>query len=427
MDRTDRTDEVDRIDKIDKMLLQALKASLLNKKVEWDEETSQEEWLRLFRQAEVHHILPLIYDAVYSCPAAKRLDPSFLTPFKRRTVQQVMTQTISTGEFLQLYQYLGEADIRPVMVKGIVCRELYPHPDYRVSGDEDMLIRPEDFERCHARMLEYGMALADPEQDIQEAYEVPYGKPGSPVYIELHKYLFSPDSEAYGELNMFFGNVHENPAEITVQGVPIFTMDHTSHFFYLICHAFKHFLHSGFGVRQVCDIVLYANEYGSRIDWNRVLEECRAIHAELFTAALLRIGEKYLVFDPRKACCPETWSGMEIDETMLLQDLLAAGVYGDADMSRKHSSNITLNMVSAQKQGKKGGTSVLRTVFPSAKSMSGRYPYLKRRPWLLPAAWADRLLKYRKETSRAADNDAASSVQIGNDRIALMRKYGIIK
>lgn len=415
------------MDKINKMFLQALKASLLKKRVKWDFQITQEEWMRLFHQAEIHHILPMIYDAVYDCPAAKRLDASFFIPFKKKTVQLVMAQTIKTSEFLQLYQYLRRADIRPVMVKGIICRELYPNPDYRISGDEDMLIRPEEFGACHGKLLEYGMTVADPGQDVQEACEVPYGKPGSPIYIELHKYLFPPDSEAYGEFNQFFENIHERTIEIVVQGIPVSAMEHTSHFFYLICHAFKHFMHSGFGIRQVCDLVLYANEYGSRIDWEKVLEECRAIHAELFTAALLRIGEKYLVFDPQKACFPAEWSSMEVDETMLLNDLLDAGIYGGADMNRKHSSNITLNVVSAQKSGKSGSTSVLRTVFPTVKNMSGRYPYLKKYPWMLPVAWADRIMKYRKEISRAAGDRAANSVQIGNDRVELMRQYGIIK
>ena len=53
--------------------------------------------------------------------------------FKRRIVQQVMIQTMKTSEFLQLYRFLAEAGIRPLVVKGIVCRELYPNPDYRAS------------------------------------------------------------------------------------------------------------------------------------------------------------------------------------------------------------------------------------------------------------------------------------------------------
>ena len=86
-------------------------------------------------------------------------------------------------------------------------------------------------------------------------------------------------------------------------------------FFYLICHAFKHFLHSGFGIRQVCDIILFANAYGDAIDWERVLKQCREIQADLFAAALFGIGEKYLTFDPERAHYTESWREIQVDET----------------------------------------------------------------------------------------------------------------
>ena len=425
------------MDKIDKLFLKALKASLCNKKVNWDFEIGTEEWLRLFRQSEIHHVLPMIYDAVYDCPSARGMDPAFLKPFKKKTVQQVMVQTIKTSEFLQLYQFLRQGGIRPVMVKGIVCRELYPNPDYRVSGDEDMLILPDLFEQCHDRMLEYGMTVADPNVDIQGAYEVPYGKTGSPVYVELHKYLFSPDSGAFGGFNRFFETVHDQAVELEIQGVPVAAMDYTSHFFYLICHAFKHFLHSGFGLRQVCDIVLFANRYGSCIDWQEVLEKCRAVQAEKFTAALLKIGEKYLTFSPEKACFPDEWRQIQADETALLEDLLSSGIYGNSNMSRKHSSNITLSAVEADRKGKmkgkvkgKGsrhGNALLKTLFPPLKVMKAKYLYLRKYPFLLPAAWCSRILKYRREISRSTENNAADSIRIGNERIKLMEEYGIIE
>lgn len=204
-------------------------------------------------------------------------------------------------------------------------------------------------------------------------------------------------------------------------------MGYTEHLFYLICHSFKHFLHSGFGIRQVCDIILFANEYGDAIDWEKVLRQCREIHADLFAAALFAIGEKYLTFDPEKAHYPKVWQGICVDETDMLMDLLDSGIYGNANMSRKHSSNMTLDAVAADKNGKKAGNTVLKSLFPSAKKLEGRYPYLKKHPILLPIAWTDRILKYRKETVAGGDNAAADSVKIGNQRIELMKEYGIIK
>ena len=99
------------------------------------------------------------------------------------------------------------------------------------------------------------------EEELERIYEVPYGKKGSLIYIELHKSLFPPESDAYGDLNRFFENVYTDAIEIKIDNTDIRTMGYTDHLFYLICHAFKHFLHSGFGIRQVCDIILFANAY----------------------------------------------------------------------------------------------------------------------------------------------------------------------
>lgn len=172
--------------------------------------------------------------------------------------------------------------------------------------------------------------------------------------------------------------------------------------------------------------MLYANAYGSQIDWLRMLEQCKAIHAEQFASALFRIGSRYLTFDPVKACYPKQWQEIQVDELPMLEDLLDSGVYGSANRSRLHSSTITLNAVSAQKKGKKAGNHLFKTIFPSAKALSGRYRYLERKPFLLPVAWMDRILHYRKETAKTQGNTAAESIKIGTQRIELMKQYGVI-
>ena len=218
----------------------------------------------------------------------------------------------------------------------------------------------------------------------------------------------------------------ERAVGLEIQGSTVYTLGYTDHLFYLICHAFKHFIHSGFGIRQVCDIVLYANEYGSQVNWMQILEYCRMIRAEKFTAALFQIGRNYLVFDPDKADYPDAWRQIRVDELPMLMDLLSGGLYGDANMSRKHSSNITLDAVAAQKQGRKTKNGLLASVFPASSKIEGRYPYLKKHPYLLPVAWCSRLWTYSREIRHSRDNNAADALRIGSERIELMKAYGIL-
>ncbi len=400
-----------------KRLLEALSASIHSEKIHWLEPLSDEEWTSLFHLAEEQKILPLIYDAVYGCPSANR---EMMQVYRSIVRRQVMLQVVKTAEFQLLYTQLSDAGIRPLVVKGLICRALYPNPDARLSSDEDMLIPWEDFTSAHTAMLDYGMHLLDEDQTIEKDYEVPYGKQGSPLHIELHKSLFPPEQDVYGEWNAFFPDIHQTAQKQMIQGTVFWTPDCTHHLLYLLLHALKHFLHSGFGLRQICDIALFARNYDRQIDWEQILHSCEAIHAELFAAAVFKIGSVHLGI-PSPKCLQDR----SVDELPLLEDVLQAGIYGSAERSRLHSSNMTLHAVAAQKKGRTQHA-VLQTVFPSVHALKDRYPYLEKHPLLLPVAWADRLRKYRRETKSSAHNKAAQSLKIGHQRIQLLKQYRII-
>jgi hypothetical protein len=405
------------------LFLEALRAALENRQVHWDTDVTPEQMSQLVWLSQEHHVLPLIYEAIYACPATTYMDGVIFMQSKHSTVQAVMTQAFKTEEFLRLNRHLRSSGVIPLVVKGIVCRQLYPRPDYRVSGDEDVLCGEEQFKACHRALIDFGM---EPGTSSLDSYEVPYSREDSPLYIELHKSLFARDSDIFSDCNRFFDGCFDRLVEIDVQGEPVATLNHTDHMLYLILHAFKHFLHSGFGIRQVCDMVLFANAYGESIDWEDILTKCKGLRAEKFAAALFAIGEKYLIFSPEKACYPQNWRQIETDPDALLMDMLQGGIYGYSQRSRMHSSNMTLNAVSADKKGKRSDGSVIRTIFPSAKRLDGRFPYLKRMPFLLPVAWVSRIAGYAKETISEPNSSAGEVLRIGSQRVELLRQYDII-
>ena len=402
-----------------RLFLDAIGAALKNEKVTWDQEIPQEDWVKLFEFASIHRMLPMVYQTVVNCPAMQQSDRSLFSHFRMVAIQMVAIQTQKTAEFLPLIAELRKEGIEPLVVKGIICRRLYPNPDLRMSSDEDVLIPPDQFAACHEVMTRLGMV---PESDDFEDYEIPYSRPGGALYVELHKSLFPDESEAYGHFNRFFQDIRSRMVE--VDGIP--TMAPTDHMLYLLCHAFKHFLHSGFGIRQVCDLILFANRFGAEIDWLYVLEHCRMIRAEQFVAGLFRIGWKYLGFSLEQSRYPIQWQAIYVNEEPLLMDILMSGVYGAASMSRLHSSNITLSAVSAQQKGRRNPNSILKSLFPPAKDLENRYPYLRKSPILLPVAWTNRIIKFGRESSDLPDSTAGDSLRIGSERIELLRKYGVL-
>ena len=405
---------------LEKLFLESLKLAIRGEKYSGDIVLDDRDWQVFFALASAHHVLPLVFDALREVPQLK--EKEFTQEIKQNIRRQVFMHIQKTGEFLRLYKLLLEKGIIPLVVKGAVCRSLYPNPELRISSDEDILIPEKDTLPCHDIFTAIG--LTTPETDLEKAHELPYRKKGSSLYIELHRSLFPRESDAYGDFNSYFTKVFDNICEVDVQGNKILSLSPSEHFFYLICHAFKHFLHSGFGLRQVCDILLFAEKYREEIDWTKVFENSKAIRAEYFTAAMFRMGVRHLGFSPD--ALPKEFLSLECNEEAMLGDLLDAGVFGSSTMSRRHSSNITLEAVVSGKQGKKGRNSLILALFPPAKSLEGRYPYLKEKKYLLPLAWVQRIASYGRESAGQKNNSAAEALKIGAERRELLKKYKII-
>lgn len=371
------------------------------------------DWPAIFTLANQQKLLPILFEAVRKMPAAEE-NVALFAVTKQQVIGQVLNQTVRSSEFADLYHKLRAAGLRPIVVKGQLCSRLYPLKDHRTSADDDLYISEAEFMACHEQLLANGLTTDTPTDELATADEVSYTKNGSPLYIELHRHLFDSAEDAHDELNHFFADL--NPVEID----GFLAMPPHEHLLYLLLHAYKHFVRSGIGLRQFCDIGLWARAYRGEIDWQRLHEQCESVHAATFAAAAFRIARDDLgiEFD-----LPAPWSDA-VDAEPLLHDSLCGGVYGSNDLTRLHSSTVTLNAVKASRTGEK--SSVLSTVFPKRAYLERRYPYLKKRPYMLPVAWVQRLAHYAGEKKTGADSSASGSIKLARERIELMKRYDIM-
>lgn len=372
------------------------------------------DWSAIFTLAGQQKLLPILFEAVRTTPAAGE-NAALFAVTKQQVIGQVLNQTMRSAEFADLYRKLRAAGLHPVVVKGQLCSRLYPLKDHRISGDDDLYIPDGEFFACHETLLANGLTTDTPADELAAADEVTYTKKGSPLYIELHRHLFDSSEDAHDELNHFFADL--NPVEID----GFLAMPPHEHLLYLILHAYKHFVRSGIGLRQFCDIGLWAQEYHAEIDWQRLHDQCASVHAATFAAAAFRIAGEYLGID---FTLPAPWDD-SIDVEPLLHDTLCGGVYGSNDYTRLHSSTVTLNAVKASRTG--GKSSVLRSVFPKREYLERSYPYLKKHPYLLPVAWVQRIAHYAGEKQLGMDNSASGSIKLARERIELMKIYNVIE
>ncbi len=394
------------------------------------------EWETVLELAERHKLLPLVLDAAFSLPSARAVLGKSLPPggkvspeatdegrpdWRTLVLSQVNRQVVQENEFLNLILALRERGLEPMVVKGAICRKLYPKPLLRPSVDDDLLIRPEQAAAFHAALLELGLTEDHGTDDPEALWELSYHKPDSPLYIELHTCLFDPESPIFSGFNGFFADAFDAPIRERVQDVDLLTLEPNLHLLFLILHAYKHFLFSGFGLRIISDVCLFSRDYATRIDFEKLLQICTELRCHRFTAAVYRIGEKHLGIP-----APAAFAALEVDEGPLLTDVLESGLHG-ADIDRLHSANITLSTVADDRLGSKNQTSGLRaSLFPSAQKLSGSYPFLKKHPWMVPAAWTHRITGYLLHRGKYGKQSPTASLRIGRERVALLEQYDII-
>ena len=404
-------------------LMEALCACIRGRQLDWDSPMGEDAWKGLIELAQAQNVLPMLADSAYPSPAFQAQPEGWRNGLKGLCVRTAVGQTVRSAAFLRLLRTLERAGIQVVVMKGITCRALYPKPDIRISADEDLLVEESQFALAAECLEAQGFQCAERE-NREEHFELGFvGKDG--LRIELHKTPFQPRSDALGGLNRFFEQSVRNGCPIQVEGGQVMGMNPHDHMLYLLLHAYKHLIHSGFGVRQVCDIILWAEHYGEQIDWTLLREQCIQVRAWKFACAVFGIGEHYLEFEPGRAGIPPEYLTDESGYRALLEDLLDSGVFGGRDMSRKHSSTVTLRTVESSRKGKR--YSLCQTLFPGTEAMKGRFPYLNQYPFLLPVAWCQRLAAYGGELQQSGGgNDAAESLRIGKQRTLLLKELDII-
>lgn len=399
------------------LFLEAVSAGIHGRRVQW-EPLPQDVLSALFRLAETQKLLPLLIDTVCGCQDGDPLFPVY----RGAARQQVLRQAQKDASFRPVYRQLGQAGIRALLVKGSLCRSVYPNGGLRISGDEDLLVEESRFVEACRILSDAGLIPLSPE-DPRQADEIGWRSRDGLLTIELHKYLFSPGSGPFGLLQTVFSGVFSRARSYPLEGAAsVLSLSPHDHLLYLLLHAMKHFIRTGFGLRQICDVGLWAARWGEEVDWALLLEQTKQVHGERFSAALFAIAETRLQI-PLKL--PPFWQENRPDPGPMLEDLLEGGIYGSSSGSRAHTARITQDAVAARQQGKR--RSLRTALFPPAKELEQDYPVLKEHPGLLPAIWQQRLIRYLKKSAVSPEDSPGETLRLGRERLALLREYGILE
>ena len=334
------------------------------------------DWAKLVQLTQIHCVTGILGYMTMSwpiCPdeqmkaSLRRVCLNTIALFARRAaLAEVFSQT------------LAQHGIDHILMKGFVLREYYPVPELRTFGDIDIVIRPEDREKSDALLRSLGY---HPETDWEPVFS--YAK--DVEYYEIHSEIMEVNVSDKADYRGYFRDPWRYAES---DGGHRYRFQPEFHFLYLLTHIAKHVTGSGAGVRMYLDVAAFLRHFGTALDWNWIQQELEKLRfADFANIVLLVVQEAFGVESsiPLQTVDEETMGSF-------LEFTMAGGVFGRE--GRDSGTESLKNQSRGRGKISRVGT-VMKRLFPSAKTIESRYTYLQDKPWLLPAAWVHRLVKTR--------------------------------
>ena len=168
--------------------------------------------------------------------------------------------------------------IKCILLKGISLAACYPVPEYRKLGDLDLYLPdPADLSKAQ-KVLEADGYIDEHElSDHHLTYQYTFPKTGRSFTLELHYRVVGVYQ--YDRANQIIDEVY-SPEHLStdtqvINGREYCVLPPTEYVFYMIHHMLKHYLYSGFGIRLLCDFILYMNQHQQEIDFEQIHTWCK--------------------------------------------------------------------------------------------------------------------------------------------------------
>lgn len=380
----------------EELLLKLIRCAVLQSEEDFGNFSDFSDWGNLFALCRAHSLTGAVYDKL-SEVFDGRIPEKYAMWFRQTAFKEMSYQAVRSVAFLNVYDALSKKGITPVVLKGEALRALYPQPESRTSLDEDLLVEKKDYKKLVEELEAAGFEEVDPGGDDKHWVNKKFS-----VYFEVHFKPFA-DEKIYEKWN----GVFEKSLEKTVKNPNgIVALSRTDGLIFLILHAAKHFVYSGVGIKQILDIALFIKNYKKEIDFQYVRSALKKTKALKFAQQLMAFIKEYLYGG-------FYFFGEETADDDFVRDILESGSLGKADEERIHSANVTAGAF-------KGKSSIKKILFPPAERLRKKYPFCRKFPILLPAAWLMRIVSYLLRGKKS------TALKTGSERLKMLRKYGLI-
>lgn len=278
------------------------------------------EWDEIYSLASKHSLCGTIYPTARCC---SNIPAAILANFKN-DANRAVSSAIYLGSFAKIIMTKFDiAGIPSVIMKGPAISRYYPIPEYRKSGDSDIAVLPEDYEKACSILEQNGFEL-----ERATSLHGEYKKDG--LKVELHRLMVEPlpEEDVNKQLVPIFSAGIKNHTTMTIDpklSYAVFPDDING--LEILLHMLQHFIMGGFGVKLLCDWMVFIKHITDTSVTNSILTYLEQFGLRTFAGTCTWICKEYLGLSSEKAA-PFLIDDISIDTAnSLLTDALEAGEF----------------------------------------------------------------------------------------------------
>jgi len=366
----------------EKTIISMLSASIQEKNID-NLNTDNINWLDVFEEAQAHAITAFLYPLLKSLSQYSNIDEDVLTKWKTISLICGINQIRHINQMNKVFEAFRDANIPIVALKGLVIREFYPHPEFRNMSDADILVHKEDVEKSEKILMNLGY-YKHSSIEIHSTFDHK-----NYLSIDLHWTLVN-------ELHIktvadFNKTLWENTRIITMNGLPVLSLSLEYELLHLILHIASHLIKSGFGVRLLCDVVVFIEKEKNNIDWNLFFEKVKLYNIEKLMMSIFIVCNQLFNMD---LPCKDSVSYFQYNNyiELLINEIFSSGIYGYRNHTRVDSTKILHHFSNTDVRSTNKIKVLVSFLFPSSERINKKYSYAKRYPFLIPFAWLHKIL-----------------------------------
>ena len=344
------------------------------------------EWDEVIDLANKHKVEGIVYLALRKSNLVSKIGEKRLSLLKQKAAITGIGQSRHISGLSIVFNKIIEENIPVIVLKGLVVRDFYPQPDQRTMSDADILVHKDDVEKVKNLLIDMGYIFLE---DHKASHHIALVHNRYPV-IEVHWNLFKRDGFS-NELEHYERLIWNRAININVGEAEVLSLSYEDLALHLCMHMAAHLASTGFGVRQLCDLVVLVEKKGEEINWNSFIMKARMYGFEKFRLIMFLLCKKFFDMEIPKELEVSSVNNKKYIAA-LLDEIFESGVHGKKEMANQFATQVAFNFEDKDSNPTLGAIKrYFRFIFPRIDDMSDKYSYAKKVKVLAPIAWIHHL------------------------------------